>query len=720
MKTRCFRWRIVLVCMLAVVIFVSFTTASVFSAATEDFDILNFIAPIISKPISFQSDLVFEPSTIFVNEPTEMTFAIVAKNVRQGRTIDVYESDADGRLLQKVLSLYDDGDPSKGDDIGGDGVFHNKLTMSKDSTKSTYFLAKIASLTSEPSRMVVAEDFTEQDLTEVTVIQTQAHNIYTQAVNSGLSSQVALQKVWTYLNTQPRVLMAAGTAEGQAVWWVDQKKILCGYAPNLAENSGSRGGSSESLPSVRKQKTVIPGQLKPGNPAHAQPGRLDFLLESAANNDYIGSNLAICLGIYKHEFEKKGGDEADDIAKLLRNVGFEVDERYSYGPGDGSVDKFKYLSKYGVIVITTHGDSYFGNIYSWWIQKYGEGIPWFSIAGAQIGIFSNLYVTQANIKDYKRDLVSQRLALFKSKHTFGDTEGTVFEYVVLPEFIHHYSGSVSNFPKSLVYIGACKTTFTDTLAKVFLSKGAKTYFGYSNYVRSLFAFSHGLTIFNQMVIDGKNTGEVTGVGDVDPWNFARFQRVGVDNLAIALGLKNGDFEEGNFNGWTTFNDARLISSLGPLTPPCGQYMAMLTCGFGGYINQSLSKLEQTFGVPLWANTITFSYNVVSGKYKTEEDQEEVFDNNSVIVGIGDDKNYTQLAFESMFSSTWYPISGINWSTIGGAKPDKYVATGWKTITKDITAYRGKAATLIVHCVSPSSGANNGINTAVVIDAFKIE
>jgi hypothetical protein len=282
--------------------------------------------------------------------------------------------------------------------------------------------------------------------------------------------------------------------------------------------------------------------------------------------------------------------------------------------------------------------------------------------------------------------------------------GAVQKYQILPEFIRHYNG---DFPKSLVYAACCRSSYNNSMANAFLSKGAQTYFGYSEYVGSGFAFSHGTKIFDEMINDEKNTGEVTGVGDVEP--TARFDRIGATNLAFDLGLKNGDFEKGSTVGWTGEGDTRVITALGPLQPPSGIFMAIVSTGLGS-VNNSISSLTQKFRVPSWAKTITFKYNVVS-----EEPTEWIgskYDDQATVEIISD-AGTSSLAFESVNTSSWSAISGIDFA--GG---DATVfQTGWKTITADVTAYQGKLVTLSIRCWDSGDSA---YDTAIVIDAIKIQ
>jgi hypothetical protein len=130
----------------------------------------------------------------------------------------------------------------------------------------------------------------------------------------------------------------------------------------------------------------------------------------------------------------------------------------------------------------------------------------------------------------------------------------------------------------------------------------------------------------------------------------------------------------------------------------------------GSVNDSISSLEQKFRVPTWAKTITFKYNVVS-----EEPMEWVgspYDDQATVEITGD-AGTSQLAAESVNTSVWLPISGIDFA--GG--DSTVFQTGWKTIVADVTAYQGKFVTLSIRCWDSGDSI---YDTAMVIDAIKIQ
>jgi subtilisin family serine protease len=136
---------------------------------------------------------------------------------------------------------------------------------------------------------------------------------------------------------------------------------------------------------------------------------------------------------------------------------------------------------------------------------------------------------------------------------------------------------------------------------------------------------------------------------------------------------NAGFEIRSFAGWQTTGTARVVSSLGPIRPTDGSpSMAMLTTGPDSAV--TTSTLTRQFRV-LPDNEdfeLRFSYN-----YVTEEYPEFVgsqYNDDLTVTLITPGGTRIPLAFESVNTTGWTPISGIDFpggdATVG--------QSGWKT------------------------------------------
>ena len=165
-------------------------------------------------------------------------------------------------------------------------------------------------------------------------------------------------------------------------------------------------------------------------------------------------------------------------------------------------------------------------------------------------------------------------------------------------------------------------------------------------------------------------------------------------------------------GWTQTGDTRLVTSLGSIKPLDGQYMSIITTGVGaaeiGYMNGTQgSYISQQFKIPENCTTLSFSYNFVS-----EEPMEYIgsrFDD-KFVAKIYDVHNSEVLtaASESINTSTWYSVNGINFA---GGDSTAY-QTGWKTVNIDVHKCAGSYITL-KFCVFDVG--DSAYDSAAVID-----
>lgn len=118
---------------------------------------------------------------------------------------------------------------------------------------------------------------------------------------------------------------------------------------------------------------------------------------------------------------------------------------------DATVEDYKDLSNYGIIVINSHGDLYNGTP----VIKLGR------------------VVTYQDYETNEDDHKAHRLVLC------GILKSPYYCYGITPSFIECYNKSL---PKSLVYSCTCFGFANEEMVKVFTSIGAKAYTGYSDSV----------------------------------------------------------------------------------------------------------------------------------------------------------------------------------------------------------------------------------------------
>ena len=93
----------------------------------------------------------------------------------------------------------------------------------------------------------------------------------------------------------------------------------------------------------------------------------------------------------------------------------------------------------------------------------------------------------------------------------------------------------------------------------------------------------------------------------------------IDNFKVVINgapvNSNFDFETGGFEEFLVYGDTKVIDSLGPINPPGGSYMALLTTGLGSCPSSAwqTASLGQIFTVPSPVSnaTVSLDYNLLT-------------------------------------------------------------------------------------------------------------
>lgn len=315
-------------------------------------------------------------------------------------------------------------------------------------------------------------------------------------------------------------------------------------------------------------------------------------------------------------------------------------------------------------------------------------------------------VTTASRLYYLPDLLLNRLAIDARDNTL----------VVLPSFIKKYNGS---FPNSVVFLSTCRSSYNFTMASAYLSKGAKAFLGFNEYVWADYAGKIGDELIKSFLEKGKTIGEawaeatnIHGANDGDGGGYvpAWYDIWGWTNLKMGgIELQNEGFEE-RLVGWNTEGDARVITSLGALKPQEGKRMGIISTGLGS-VSDSNSAVTQTLCVTEGKLSISFKYNFVS-----EEPMEyygSAYDD-SFVATVYINGTATTLVRRSINNSSWHPIGGINFA--GGDITTYY--TGWATISKDLGNV--KQGDIVKIDFRVGDRGDSAYDSAALVDAVKLE
>jgi len=672
--------------------------------------------------LEFLSTLQATPDNIFLNEATTIVFRIAIEDNPNldASSVKLLKIDSNNNIIGTITTLADDGNVSNGDDIASDGVFSGKATFT-ESTEGVVRLRVSADINettgtvtaySEVFNLSVIAHLTDEEFSKAVSMPNETQQKYDE-LKATYGEEEAKTKTVEWLETQPEVTQAGISESGEGIWYVLDSGVLGGI---LLSPEGTKGGRDTYYPQKPLVKQSIDYKSNGGQIVLKKSPQFGLLKALSANTtNSIGSKDVIVIS----PFANQGGNMQlpsaayDNIFNTFENSTCPTFNVKRIKDSNATVELFKTLNNYGVVVLDTHGDAYF----NWDLHII---FPWLDdIHATQSGkvvFLTGEKATYTNKAIYEADLKKGRLAIIGGY------------YAITPTFVSYYNKS---FPNTIFYSGSCRSMFNNSMASAFIGNGAKTYYGYTEYVAVPYDNSIVQILFDSLVNQGKTTGEAfnnaineynssdfiykdeNGNGKIDFGEDAPayFKIVGSNDLTVkAEGIINGTFEEGNINGWTGQGDVRIISQLGPLSPQEGVYMNIISTGLGS-INDSDSFVEQTFCIPAGVTTLSFDYNVVS-----EEPMEFVgteFDDQFEAT-LTTSSGTTTIANESINTSSWTAVSGIDFD---GGDATTYM-TGWKHITYDVSELTaGASVTLKFHTWDKGDSI---YDTAALIDNVKLE
>lgn len=650
--------------------------------------------------IKFLSNLALTPDVAFVNETTSITARVAIAQSANISGVKLFKVDKNNNPTEEIADLYDDGNVNNGDDIAGDGVYSAKFTVNTSEEGIIKYRVVVNNENySDVASLTVTSHITDEQITTAKqVIANALNKLPETAVSEDKVNQSIDNLIYT-LKNDPNVLKIKISPNESYIEIVTKDGIHEAIGFSYKDNetgAQTKGGSRYSPP--------VPNDFRKTSLRHYTKSKA-FITKALNNNEnetYTGSYNVIYLEPYAFQF----GTFNRDIFKDYPEFTITYLENY-----DATVETFKNLDKYGIIIINSHGG-------------------WGSV------FLTGQKVTNTLLKQYEEDIKKDRLQIYKHVVLVKDAGGfwifkwdkeekaDVFE--ITYKFITYYYQN-KKLPDSLVYLGMCEGLEEKYLANAFISAGAKTVVGYTDTVWS--GYDNGIfdAFFNSL-LSGKtvekavNDARNTMGKDDEVWyqntygkkakeyTPAKFDFRGKGKLKLFKeDISNGSFEN-NLKYWKGEGDVRVISVLGPLAPQDGSYMAIISTGLGS-INDSNSYVLQKFKVPLDANTLSFMYDVVS-----EEPMEYVgteYDDKFQASIIDEEGNEKVIGKETVNTSQWNKISGIDF--YGG--DDTTYHTGWKSVNFDISKYRGKTITIKFHVWDKGDSL---YDTAALIDKVEVQ
>lgn len=615
------------------------------------------------------------PNSVFVEVATDVRIcATILPNPNlDENSVTVIEVDKNGNEISEICQLYDDGNlSSHGDEIKGDGVFSNITTFNRDTAGDIYLRVKanttesVGTVTaySAISRFFVVAEIEDETVQEIFNTQNAGDDKYHELAATLPKDQAVAQTI-EFLKSQANVSAAVATPSND----------IC-----ITYSSGLRGMILTGTGQYKGGETTPVGDrysTKSIPLAKQTRGTYDENKGVSSNPNLILDRDALIYGPCYEEFVEWGAASEELVYEALTSSDCNKFNTTFLTGESANLDVLKHLSNYGLIAIDTHGG----------VDDEGNVI----FLTGEKATLGNLHLI---------DWIMGRVYLVNHS-----------QWAAKPSFITNYN---NNLPNTVVYNGSCCSAYNTTMAYAFLGIGAQTYFGYTNSVQASFEYNMARQLFPRLIGQNMTTGNAFTPDQHDGSDpAAYFVLVGNTNLRYKLGFVNGDFEEGNLNGFITDGDGRVITQLSYIEPYDGYYMGIISTGLG--YTEAQGSISQTFCLPDNPNlTLSFNWNFLSEEFM-EYVGSQYQDYFKVLLV---DQNGTE---HTLFSKSIDEITGGYELThvspeIVFDRGDVY-GTGWLSLDLDLSAYAGQSVTLIF---AASDIGDSIYDTAILLDNITIE
>ena len=615
------------------------------------------------------------PNSVFVDVYTNVRISasILPNPNLDENSVFLVEVDKNGNEISEICQLYDDGDLSyHGDEIKGDGIFSNISSFHRETPGDVYLRVKanttesVGTVTaySSISRFFVVAEIEDETIQEIFNTQNAGDDKYRELAAT-LSKEEAIAKTITFLTSQSNVTTAVATPSND----------IC-----ITYSSGLRGmiltgadqykGGDNTVGLERGTKNRIPL-------AQQTRGTYDENRGVSSNPNLILDRDVLIYGPCYEEFHGWGASSEDVVEEALTssdcnkfNITYLINQ-------NADLEALKNLSNYGLIAIDTHGG----------VDDEGDVI---FLTGEKASL-GNLHLI---------DWIMGRVYLVNKS-----------QWAAKPAFITNYN---NHLPNTVVYNGSCCSAFNTTMAHAFLGVGAQTYYGYTNSVQASFEYNMASQLFPRLIGQNMTTGNAFTADQHDNSDpAAYFVLVGNTNLRYKFGFVNGDFEEGNLNGFITDGDGRVITQLSYIQPNDGYYMGIISTGLGYTTEQG--SISQTFCLPDKSNlTLSFDWNFLSEEFmEFVGSQYQDYFKVLLIDQNGTEHTLFSKSIDEMAAE--YELSSVSPDIVfdqGGV-----YGTGWLNLSLDLSAYAGQRVTLIF---AASDIGDSIYDTAILLDNITIE
>ncbi len=615
------------------------------------------------------------PNAFFVNTNTEVK--IRASLINTGNVVEnsvkLIQVNTLGEEVAEICELYDDGDLSHGDDIQSDGVYSNLQYFLETAPIVKYLRVKVtisdggvdSDVYSEIRTLSAVDEVSQTAVQEILDVQLQADELFQSAVGTS-GTQEAVNQTIAFLQSQSNVTEAGMTPSGDI--WIEFDYGLSGMV--LTTDDQNEGGSG-------MQKRTKPTSIPLSKQTRGTNVYKSFSSVKEDENAVLDKDAMLFAPNWV-QFNSWGTEFLDTVYNVIEKSECPNFTTTYLKNEQANLEAIRSFFNYGLIVIHTHGG----------LDKDNDVI---FLTGDEVEYVS------IDILDWLLDRIMPIPHKGKSL------------WAVKPSYITAYN---DYFPNSIVYNGSCESGHNTTMSNAFITKGASTYFGFSETVKSWFDRDMAFQLFPELITNTKTTGEsfVPNQHD-DNEPPAYFVMYGNDEAHFVSDFANGDFEEGDLTGWNTFGDGRVITQLGFIAPYGGSFMGIISTGLG--FTMETGSISQNFCVPEDVTTLSLNWNFLSEEF-LEYVGSQYQDYFKVAI-IDEDGNENVLFYKSIDDIyNEYTLTLVSPDIVFDVGDVYY--TGWQSLELDISAFAGTGVTLVL---SSGDVGDSIYDTAILLDDITI-
>ena len=182
-----------------------------------------------------------------VGDPELIHFNLHTAGATSSSTVEVDEITADGTLIGKLTTLFDDGSAANGDAVAGDGIYSGVNTVAFTSTGVRYFMGKFSDWSLAGSQRTAAVVITGVNPATESQLQLSIDDnarlsaIAMDALNQGRPAASVLKSLQDALSQDMYVIPGSVQVANGVIQWEDINGILQGFDSNLAHRRRQPG-----------------------------------------------------------------------------------------------------------------------------------------------------------------------------------------------------------------------------------------------------------------------------------------------------------------------------------------------------------------------------------------------------------------------------------------------------------------------------------------------